>query len=340
MASVYLVSAALEDSDRFPAFALDDLERIKRSAERDKHGVHKLTDDPETADLILFVERAHATGRYMEAIRRHPLLKKYRDKCFIYNSRYFGVPFLPGVYGCVRKRDFLYPQRMCSGHYLEVCERDELEYQEPLPNPPYLYSFVGAVNTWPSVRAPLSRLSHPRGYFVDTSEERKRLEAEGVHADKTWYTQRYVDVVRKSKFVLCPRGDAVGSMRLFESMKMGRVPVIIADQWVNPRGPDWESFSIRIREKDIPTIPRVLEEMEDRALEMGIVARKVWEEWFSEEVSFHWAVEWCLEIMEKRKVPESIMRFAVPLGLLMPFHLRRYLGTRVHLYKTQGKLIL
>lgn len=340
MARVFLLSAALQDSEQFPEFALHDLERIKKSAASDKHGVHQLTDDPEAADLIIFVERAHATGRYLEAVRRHPLVKKYRDKCFVYNSRYFGVPFLPGVYGCVRKRDFLYPERLRSGHYLEVCERDELEYQPPLPEPPYLYSFVGAVNTWPSVRAPLSRLSHPRGYFIDTSVERKRLESEGIQADKTDYTRRYVDIVRKSKFVLCPRGDAVGSMRLFESMKMGRPPVIIADQWVSPRGPDWDTFSVRIAEKDIPTIPGVLESIEDRALEMGTLARKAWEDWFSEQTSFHWAVEWCLEIMENRKIPESIMRFPVSLGLLMPFHLRRYLGTRVSLYKTHGKVIL
>lgn len=340
MAKVLLVSAAPENDERFPFFARHDLERMLKSAREDVFGVHSLTDAPEEADIIIFVERAHATGAYMEYVRRHPLVKKYREKVFIFNSRYFGVPFLPGVYGCVRKRDFLFPRRLRSGHYLEVFEKDEFDFQPFEPPLPYLYSFVGSVKTWPQVRGRLAQLNHPRGYFADTSAVRKRLEAENDRADKNAYTKNYLDIVKKSKFVLCPRGDAVSSMRLFESMKMGRAPVIIGDQWVYPEGPAWETFSVHIPEKDIPSIPGVLEKLEDRAEEMGLLARQAWEDWFSEKVAFHRAVEWCLDIKRERKTPESVMRFPVYLGLLFPKHLRSYLRTRILLFKKHRKIIL
>ena len=45
-------------------------------------------------------------------------------------------------------------------------------------------------------------------------------------------------------------------------MRMGRVPVILSDDWVEPIGPSWEKFSIRIRERDVDRIPAPLEKRE------------------------------------------------------------------------------
>ena len=42
-------------------------------------------------------------------------------------------------------------------------------------------------------------------------------------------------------------------------MMLGRVPVIVSDQWVPPDGPDWESFSMRVKEREVDTIPAMLE---------------------------------------------------------------------------------
>ncbi len=340
MAKVFLLSAAPENDEAYPYYARHDLERLHTSAEKDIFRKHSITNDPEEADLIIFVERAHATGRYLEDVRRHPLVKKHREKCFVCNSRYFGVPFLPGVYGCVRRTDHLFPERLRSGAYLEVIGKDHLTFEPETPDQPYLYSFIGSVKTWPQVRAKLAELSHPRGFFLDTSVEREKLEADGNPEDNIDYTGRYIKISKQSKFVLCPRGDAVSSMRLFESMKMGRAPVIIADEWVYPEGPDWAAFSVHIAEKDIQSIPRVLEEKEDLAQEMGLLARKAWEDWFSEEASFHRVVEWCLDIKAHRRIPESIMRYPVSASLLTPFHLRRYLGTRARLFQEKKRIIL
>ena len=314
---------------------------MRSSATKDAFGAHKLTDDPDTADLIIFVERAHATGRYLEDVRRHPYVKVYREKCFVCNSRYFGVPFLPGVYGQVRKRDYFFGNRLRSGGYTEIFEEEKFDL-DPVPTEqPYLYSFLGSVYTYPKVRAPLAALDHPRGFFLDTSQERKEVfDTLKMTDEKERYMERYVDITRKSKFILAPRGDAVASMRLFESMKMGRAPVIIGDDWVAPQGPDWGTFSFRIAEKDIATVPELLEREEHRAEEMGLLARKAWENWFAENVAFHRVVEWCLDLKENRRIPESVAQYLIWFKLLMPFHLRRYGGTRLHLLRKHGKIIL
>lgn len=340
-AKVLLLSAAPENDERFPWFAREDLRRLLSSARKDTFRVHTLTDDPGAADLIIFVEREHAVGPYLEHVRRHPYVKAYREKCFVCNSRYHGIPILPGVYGSVPKSDHFFDHRLRSGAYTEVFEEDRFTFDPAPVERTYLYTFVGSVYTYPKVRGALAALDHPRGLFYDTSRERKEVfDTLEITREKARYMDRYVDLTRRSQFVLAPRGDAVNSMRLFESMRMGRAPVIISDGWVAPRGPDWDAFSLRIAEKDIPRVPQILERHEHRAEEMGLRARTAWEEWFSEEVSFHRVVEWCLDMLEERSVPETTAQRLIWLKLLTPFHLRRYLSTRVRLFQKHRKIFL
>ncbi len=103
-----------------------------------------------------------------------------------------------------------------------------------------------------------------------------------------------------ARFSLCPRGVCAGSIRLFESMKMGRACVIISDAWQPNDGVDWDSFSIRVPEAEVHRIPAILEEHADRAAEMGRCARLEWEKWFAPQVAFHRVVELCLDIRAAR----------------------------------------
>jgi len=103
---------------------------------------------------------------------------------------------------------------------------------------------------------------------------------------------------------------------------MGRVPVIISDDWVEPNGPNWEGFSIRVAEREIADIPRLLEAREPDALAMGNLAREEWQRWFSDEVAFHRVVDWCLQIRDRRRLPEMIARLPLYFQLLRPFHLK------------------
>jgi hypothetical protein len=170
-------------------------------------------------------------------------------------------------------------------------------------------------------------LRHPRAYLEDTSAAVPLAQKKQTFFMKSYSLDertRYGDIIARSKFVLCPRGYACSSWRLFETMKAGRVPVIISDQWVPPAGIAWECFSIRVRQNRVAQIPEMLERYEPKAATMGRLARVAWEEWFSQETSFHRIVEWCLHLKQYRHNHVS-SDFVPYIQLLRPFFVRHVL---------------
>jgi hypothetical protein len=320
MARVFLLSAApIEEQNEYN---LAPYRTLRASAEKDPFGTHQLTDDAEVADMILFAELLGA-GMHFEAVRRHPLVKRHREKCFLFCSNAFVIPFLPGVYASVGKT---WASRRTQGGFHVTSLQNEFSSLTPATDDlPYLFSFIGSTATSP-VRGQLAALIHPRGFFRDTAKEFDRvLYNRATPRERLDYHRQFVEVTKASKFVLCPRGLGAATLRLMETMRMGRAPVIISDDWVEPAGPQWDDFSIRVAENAVSDIPRLLEAREAQALEMGMRARDEWQRWFSDEVAFHRVVEWCLEIRARRRMPEAIARFPAYLQLLRPFHFKRAL---------------
>jgi Exostosin family len=321
MARVFLLSATPADDDT--DFNLAPLLEAQRCAELDRFHVHSLTDDPESADLIIFVE-FYGGGWYFERVRAHPLVRKFREKCFLVCSNPFVIPFLPGVFTGIEKR--WASARTRPGFYLGRAKNEFTTYTPTAHDLPYLFSFMGAVRNAP-VRQKLAALSHPRAFFQDTTAEFDRVLFRKMgRRERLDYERRYAELIKASKFVLCPRGLSASSIRVFETLRMGRVPVILSDTWIPPRGPHWEECAIQVGERDFARIPRLLEERETEAVEMGERAREEWERWFSDEVLFHHLVELCLDIKKRRRIPEEVGRWAAYLHYLQPFHLRRLLG--------------
>jgi hypothetical protein len=93
--------------------------------------------------------------------------------------------------------------------------------------------------------------------------------------------QEYADLLRRSKFVLCPRGFGTSSFRLFETMQAGRVPVIISDAYVKPAGIDWDSCSLTIPESRLDDIPAIIQSRLGDWDVLAANARTVWESNFA-----------------------------------------------------------
>jgi hypothetical protein len=321
MASVLLTSAAPSNDPSWP-HPYDQVDRMRASAAQDKFGVHTLTDDPATADVILFVENCSPIRHYL-FVRHHAYYRSFPEKCYLHSRYDHPLPLLPGVYPSIERR-WQRPHWARSGGYLVAFTNDFAEYDGGQTERSYLYSFVGAKHNH-ALRESLFALSGDDAYLLDTTpywpyadlpaDEQAALEAQ------------YQDIALRSHFVICPRGRGASSIRLFETMRMGRAPVIISDAWVAPDGPDWASFSVHVPESEIAQLPGLLAERAADAADMGRRARQAWEDWFSAEATFHRTAEACLDMQAARWLPHSIYRAAAFAQFLRPIHFRALVRT-------------
>jgi hypothetical protein len=75
----------------------------------------------------------------------------------------------------------------------------------------------------------------------------------------------FLQTTLKSKFCLCPRGYGLNSFRLYESMQLGCIPVIITDDFYLPWKDElnWEDFSVLINKDQIKDLEKILLEYND-----------------------------------------------------------------------------
>lgn len=235
----------------------------------------KIVSSLEEADCIL---RPDAP-----ALKGNPIFSHFNPKLsplpsqLVWDSGDFPTGRWPGLYCALpknlfdpaRHRSFCYPNAFneCVQHFDPADARYEI-------------GFVGGITS--GLRARIVRAlqqenrsdilvkiqSGPWGRMFDRSGVPVKLE--------------YAELLRRSRFFLCPRGNGVGSIRLFETLQAGRVPVIISDAYVLPEGIDWESCSVRIAEKDIDQLPALIACHHERWQILAMNARKVWEDHFSD----------------------------------------------------------
>jgi hypothetical protein len=72
--------------------------------------------------------------------------------------------------------------------------------------------------------------------------------------------------------------------------------VIISDEWVPPRGPDWDAIGIRWPEGRTNGLSELLEERAADWPAMSASARAAHAEFFAPDVSFHRVLECCREL--------------------------------------------
>lgn len=218
----------------------------------------EIASSAEDADVVLYVEYGY-TGladlpRLMTNVNKTPGALH-----FFFSEADWPFPVLPGAYPSLR--------RPCQwAHSWAYLPRREMVGREPELEPEFLFSFLGRRATHP-IRNTILALDAPETPCLDISDALKRF-------PEYEYSQTYHSLIAQSKFVLCPRGFGASSIRIFEAMSRGRVPVILSDQWQRPPGISWESFSISVPEANVLDIPMVLKRAEKDAPEMGRLALK------------------------------------------------------------------
>ena len=242
---------------------------------------HQRVDDPAAADIVLFTD-CHiisSSDWTLRAIRSTPLARRFPQKTCVYNERDRPWCSLPGVYVSMPASGFV-ARWQVAGAYIKLDPPATRLRRDPTTiEPDLLFSFVGAATH--GCREDVFRLRTPRSHV-------ERIDGFLFHdptsARFTELRLHFADVMLRSSYVLCPRGHATSSFRLYETMSAGRVPVILADAWVPPIGPRWEEFSIRWPERHIADLPRYLAEREGEAAAMGARAKDAYDQWFAPDV--------------------------------------------------------
>ena len=288
-----------------------------------EHSEHQIVEDPGEADLILFTDPGE--NQY-SAPTNHACFRIYPQKCFLFSHVDNPFPILPGVYASIPKRVYD-PGWTRSGYYL----RKGLFDFQPLPfdrGTNLLFSFIGSCENAP-IRERLKLLPSSQSTIFDVFRATNRANSEGNLEALGLLLRHFIGLCQRSKFVLCPRGVGVSSMRLFESMAMARSPVILSDEWVPLPTIPWEQFSIRVAESDWAKIPEILKNHEQNAEEFGLRARKIWESHFSLPKVFDTTIELCLDIFRGGKTKKPGAHTIKLFSFLRRPHLRPFVKSRI-----------
>jgi hypothetical protein len=253
---------------------------IRRLAHADRVGRHTVVEDPDAADLVLLCDSHLFDDWNMRRMRAHPLTRHHGDKTYIYCERDDPFCVLPGLYVSMPGRDFD-PRFQVACPYQRTEDPRDPGPSDAASEPDLLFSFIGGRthrcrDPLFDLRDPEAVVEFPAGFvFYDPSS-----------TDFAARRNHFVATVRRSRFVLCPRGQGTSSIRLYETLAAGRVPVIIADDWVPPSGIDWPAVSIRWPEGVTTGLADHLRSRADEAAAMGRSGRRAYETVLAEEVAF------------------------------------------------------
>lgn len=108
-----------------------------------------------------------------------------------------------------------------------------------------LFSFIGSTTTHITRKSLVKK--YPNNCF-DTNIHWGLYD--GASDD---FKSNYVNLLNDSIFSICPRGTGISSVRLFESMAMGCIPIVVADNYEYPLSDiiEWSKISINVSENEI-----------------------------------------------------------------------------------------
>ena len=83
--------------------------------------------------------------------------------------------------------------------------------------------------------------------------------------NKSTEEQEYENILSRSRFSLCPRGSNPNSVRFWESLAAGAIPILISDGYKLPAW-DWDNTIIRLKESDLYNLD--YQELENNLLDL------------------------------------------------------------------------
>jgi glycosyltransferase involved in cell wall biosynthesis len=156
----------------------------------------------------------------------------------------------------------------------------KMEYKD-ITEKKYLYSFIGAYNKWyrSNIRPNIVNSIKPSNnnyiqlndkWFYNKIVYNQQIKKEILSKeDMQSYENNlshYNEILSDSVFSLCPEGTGPNTIRLWESMSIGTIPVLFENDWIRPiiDGFKWNDFSITIPQNKLQDIPNILQDITEK----------------------------------------------------------------------------
>lgn len=143
---------------------------------------------------------------------------------------------------------------------------------------PYLYSFVGGyqpTNYLTNIRDKIFNMKkHKLSIIINTGSWHfnnhvysVKQNAQGTLNENDELKKRtniYNDILIKSRYSLCPSGSGPNSIRFWESLAVGSIPVLLSDTLDLPEYIEWEKTIIFLKENEIDKLNYILENIDEK----------------------------------------------------------------------------
>ena len=254
--------------------------------------------DPARAEAIIFCEDDPGY------IRRSDLYAKYPEKSLVVSGIDRPTFYLPAIYSSNHRNFFGRGRTLTCDYFMDEPNPYLAEFKDARLPKKWLLSFVGGSTSWP--RKHLFRLRErlaAHDVFIKSTDDYEHwTNDEGYLPTKRGRQKAYAEIMAQSSFFLCPRGVGHSSIRLFEVMEMGGCPIIVADGWIPPEGPDWSSFALFLPESRIGSCVEMAHGNLAQAPEMGRRARENFDRYFSETARAGRLREQVTSVLSSRRV--------------------------------------
>ena len=180
----------------------------------------------------------------------------------------------------------LHPWSLYAVNYCDKSRSRGLEVK-PVNEKKYFASFIGAhMKHYPTdVRLRLSELSSLPGYLVEVKDlwhfnkvvynYQVNAQEDQKNAIEEDEVRRYNEVLSDSVFSLCPAGAGPNTLRLWESLAIGSIPVVLSNKYEMPnksvydKNINWEDCIIFHDENDLSTLNERLKKISlEKIIEM------------------------------------------------------------------------
>lgn len=80
-------------------------------------------------------------------------------------------------------------------------------------------------------------------------------------SDRARNQNEYRNILARSRYSLCPRGTGASTIRFWESLQAGAIPVLLSDAMKLPDRWDWNKTILRIAESEVAKWPRTIRDV-------------------------------------------------------------------------------